>query len=80
MMHLTQISGDVRLSKEATDRLAQALQLALADAKVIKSFEDFGTSVYPKNGQTPAATSDLLHREILRWGDVIRTNKIDVAQ
>ena len=66
--------------KDATDRLAQALQLALADAKVIKSFEDFGTSVYPKNEQTPAATSDFLHKEILRWGDVIRTNKIDVAQ
>ena len=66
--------------KAVMARLNEALQLALADPKVRKSFEDTGSSVYSKHEQTPEATATLLRSEIKRWGEVIRANKITLSQ
>jgi tripartite-type tricarboxylate transporter receptor subunit TctC len=58
------------------DKLNTALRAALADAKVRKSYADGGMDEYPPDEETPEAASALLKREIKRWGDVIRANKI----
>ena len=62
------------------DRLNQAMRVALTDPKVLKSFGDAGMSAFPKDEQGPEATTAKLRNEIKRWGDVIRSNKIDAAQ
>ena len=62
------------------DRLNGAVQLALADAKVIKAFADSGMTAFAKAEQGPDAATTKLVSEIKRWGDVIRTNKIETAQ
>ena len=58
------------------DRLNAALRHALADARVLKTFEEGGMDLFPPDQQTPEAASVLLKREIKLWGDVIRANKI----
>ena len=58
------------------DRLNAALRHALADARVLKTFEEGGMDLFPSDQQTPEAASALLRREIELWGDVIRANKI----
>src|SRR5712691_10402335 len=60
------------------DRLNAALRHALADARVLKTFEEGGMDPFPPDQQTPEAASALLKREIELWGDVIRANKISV--
>jgi tripartite-type tricarboxylate transporter receptor subunit TctC len=61
-------------------KLNSALQLALTDAKVLKSFSDTGMSAFPKAEQTAEFATLKLRSEIKRWGDVIRSNKIEQAQ
>jgi tripartite-type tricarboxylate transporter receptor subunit TctC len=58
------------------DRLNTALRHALADARVLKTFEEGGMDLFPADQQTPEAAGALLKREIELWGDVIRANKI----
>ena len=60
-------------------RLSEALQIALADPKVQKQYEEVGSSVYPKEDQTPEAAMALFYREVKRWGEVIRANKIELS-
>jgi tripartite-type tricarboxylate transporter receptor subunit TctC len=62
--------------KSVLEKLNAALQLALADAKVVNSFEQSGFLPFPKEEQTPAAADALLQAEVARWGDVVRTNNI----
>jgi tripartite-type tricarboxylate transporter receptor subunit TctC len=62
------------------ERLTRALQLALADPKVRKGFEDAGTSVAPERDQTTDAAKALLRSEFARWGEVIRENRLEVIQ
>jgi tripartite-type tricarboxylate transporter receptor subunit TctC len=61
-------------------KLNSALQLALTDAKVLKSFADTGMSAFPKTEQTAEFATLKLRNEIKRWGEVIRSNKIEQAQ
>jgi tripartite-type tricarboxylate transporter receptor subunit TctC len=62
------------------ERLNQALRLALADPKVIKSFAVNEAAVFPPVQQTPEAATRMVHAEIVRWGDIIRANRIEATQ
>jgi tripartite-type tricarboxylate transporter receptor subunit TctC len=61
------------------DRLNQALRAALDDPKVIKSFAVNEATVFPSAQQSPEAAAALVHAEIIRWGEIIRANKIEAA-
>jgi hypothetical protein len=56
------------------------LREALADPKVIKSFEQTDFSVFAESEQTISAADSLLHAEIEHWSQVIRENKIEAMQ
>ena len=58
------------------DKLNAALHVALADARVLKTFTDGGMDLFGPDEQTPEAAKALLSREIKMWGEVIRANKI----
>jgi tripartite-type tricarboxylate transporter receptor subunit TctC len=62
------------------DRLNEALRRALADPKVIASFAVNEVAVFPAAQQSPEAAANLVHAEIVRWGDIIRANRIDATQ
>lgn len=61
-------------------QLNVALRKSFSDPKVLKTFELTGMSVYPENQRSPEAATELLAREILRLGDIVRANKISVMQ
>jgi tripartite-type tricarboxylate transporter receptor subunit TctC len=62
------------------EKLNAALREALADPKVVKSFEQQDFSVFPESEQSIAAANSLLHAEIGHWSQVVRDNKIDALQ
>jgi tripartite-type tricarboxylate transporter receptor subunit TctC len=62
------------------ERLNQVLRLALADAKVIKNFAVNEAAVFPAAQQTPEAATRMVHAEIVRWGEIIRANRIEATQ
>jgi tripartite-type tricarboxylate transporter receptor subunit TctC len=66
--------------KPIVERLNAALREALADPKVVKSFEQQDFSVFPESEQSIAAANSLLHAEIEHWSQVVRDNKIDAVQ
>ena len=57
-------------------RLKAALKAALADGKVMSTFERTGVMLYPVAQQTSEAAMEMLNSEIKRWGEVIRANNI----
>ena len=65
-----------RTPRPIIDKLNSALRVALADAKLRKTYNDGGMDLYPQDEETPEAASTLLKREIKLWGDVIRANHI----
>ncbi|HEY2137232.1 MAG TPA: tripartite tricarboxylate transporter substrate binding protein [Xanthobacteraceae bacterium] len=65
-----------RTPRAIVDRLNGALRVALADAKVQKTFGDGGMDEFAPAEETPEAAAALLQREIKLWGDVIRANHI----
>jgi tripartite-type tricarboxylate transporter receptor subunit TctC len=60
------------LPKDVTDKLVNALQLALKDAKVVERFASLGTEPVPQQQATPAALKDHLAAEVPRWAVVIK--------
>jgi len=60
--------------------LNAALQDAVSDPAVIKTWDTEGFFIYPKEQRTPAFATALLKSEIERWGQVIRDNNIHVDQ
>jgi tripartite-type tricarboxylate transporter receptor subunit TctC len=58
------------------NKLNAALRIALADAKLRKTFNDGGMDLYPDDEETPEAAGALLTAEVKRWGDVVRVNHI----
>jgi tripartite-type tricarboxylate transporter receptor subunit TctC len=60
--------------------LNAALQEAVSDPAVIKTWDSEGFFIYPKEQRTPAFANALLKSEIERWGQVIRDNDIHVDQ
>jgi putative tricarboxylic transport membrane protein len=65
-----------RTPRPIIEKLNSALRVALADAKLRKTYTDGGMDLYPQDEETPEAASALLKREIKLWGDVIRANHI----
>jgi tripartite-type tricarboxylate transporter receptor subunit TctC len=65
-----------RTPRPIIDKLNKALRVALADAKLRKTYIDGGMDLYPQDEETPEAASALLKREVKLWGDVIRANHI----
>jgi tripartite-type tricarboxylate transporter receptor subunit TctC len=66
--------------KPILEKLNAALRLALANPKVLKSFEQTDFAAFPEEDQTMEAADALLRAEIVRWAEVIRTNHIEGAQ
>jgi tripartite-type tricarboxylate transporter receptor subunit TctC len=62
------------------EQLNEALRAALADPKVVQSFALNEATVFPPAQQTPEAAAQMVHAEIVRWGDIIRTNRIEATQ
>src|SRR3984893_1434608 len=60
--------------------LNAAMQEAVSDPTIIKTWDAEGFFVYPKEMRTPAAANALLRSEIVRWGEVIRDNNIHLDQ
>jgi tripartite-type tricarboxylate transporter receptor subunit TctC len=60
--------------------LNAALQEAVTDPTIVKTWEKEGFFVFPKEQRTPAAANALLKSEIARWAPVIRDNNIHVDQ
>jgi len=58
--------------KEATDKLVNALQVALKDAKVIERLDSLGTAPVDQSLANPAALKSYLTSEVQRWGTVIK--------
>ena len=56
---------------EVVDKLAAALQTALADPKVVERFADLGTEPAAADRATPAALGAQLQSEIGRWQPII---------
>ena len=66
--------------KPVLERLNAALRVALADPKVIRNFEQSDWAVFSEQEQTIAAANAFLHQELMRWGQVVRTNHIETEQ
>ena len=60
--------------KPVIDRLSAALNEALADAKVIKSYGDGGAEPFPANMRSPEVAHAFVRSEIARWSGVVRLN------
>ena len=60
--------------------LNAAMQEAVSDPTIIKTWDSEGFFIYPKEMRTPAAANALLKSEIVRWGQVIRDNNIHIDQ
>jgi putative tricarboxylic transport membrane protein len=58
--------------KDVVERLAKALQAALADPVVRQRFAELGTEPVPLERASPEAAAALLKSEIERWAPVIR--------
>jgi tripartite-type tricarboxylate transporter receptor subunit TctC len=66
--------------KTIIDTLNAATRAVLADPSTAAAWAKMGTLVYPEEGRSPAAASELVRSEAARWGKVIRDNKIEAAQ
>jgi tripartite-type tricarboxylate transporter receptor subunit TctC len=60
------------LPKDVTDKLVNALQVALKDQKVIDRFASLGTAPVAPEQAMPAALKAHLAAEVPRWGEVIK--------
>jgi tripartite-type tricarboxylate transporter receptor subunit TctC len=60
------------LSKDVSDKLVAALQVALKDPKVVERFGSLGTEPVAPALATPDALKSHLSAEVKRWGTVIK--------
>jgi len=58
--------------KAVIDKLAKALQTALADPALRKRFEELGTEPASKENATPEALRKQLKSEIDKWAPIIK--------
>jgi tripartite-type tricarboxylate transporter receptor subunit TctC len=64
--------GPKGLSKDVTDKLVNALQIALKDPKVIERFASLGTEPVKADQANPAALKSHLSAEVPKWAAVIK--------
>jgi len=57
-----------------------ALQEAVSDPEILKTWDDQGFAPFPKDQRSPAAANTMMKSEIDRWGQVIHDNNIQVTQ
>jgi tripartite-type tricarboxylate transporter receptor subunit TctC len=63
-------------SREVVDKLAAAIQSALAEASVQKRLAAIGQEIFPRAQQTPEALAALQKSEIEKWWPIIRAANI----
>ena len=63
--------------KPIVDALDGAVQEAMTDPQILKSWATSSMLPYPKSEQTPEGAAAYLKGEIDRWGQVVRDNKIE---
>lgn len=57
-----------------------ALQEAVSDPTIVKTWQEEGFWAFPKEKRSVAAAGEMMKSEIARWGQVIRDNNITVEQ
>jgi tripartite-type tricarboxylate transporter receptor subunit TctC len=65
---------------EVIKTLNAALQDAVSDPEILKTWEDQGFAPFPKDQRSPTAASVMMRSEIERWGQVIHDNNIQATQ
>jgi tripartite-type tricarboxylate transporter receptor subunit TctC len=60
--------------------LNAALQEAVSDPDILKTWTKEGFSPFPKEQRSVAAANAMMKSEIARWGQIIRDNNIQVTQ
>lgn len=65
---------------DVIDKLNAAVEEAVSDPAVFKSWEAEGVSAFPKDQRSVAAGRKFFQNEIARWRQVIRENNIKVSQ
>jgi len=60
--------------------LNAALQGAVTDPAIVKTWTAEGFSAFPKDQRSPAAAKAMFKSEAARWGKIIRDNNIHVTQ
>jgi tripartite-type tricarboxylate transporter receptor subunit TctC len=62
------------------DKIYAAFEETVKDPVLVGSWAKMGIDLYPPEQRTPAAARELVHKEVERWGRIIRENKIEVQQ
>ena len=60
--------------------LNAAIQEAVADPAIVKTWAAEGVSAFPPDQRSTAAAKAMFKSETARWGQVIRDNNIHVTQ
>jgi tripartite-type tricarboxylate transporter receptor subunit TctC len=66
--------------KPIVEKVNGVLQAAAEDPMILKLWADTGVKPYPRGQRSPEAAQMLLRSEIVRWGEVVRDNKIQPAE
>jgi tripartite-type tricarboxylate transporter receptor subunit TctC len=80
LQHWHGIFAPAGTPRPIVETLNAALRKAIADPRIRKAFADVSANEIPPDMQSPEALGKLLHAEIERWGNVIRTAKIEPVQ
>jgi tripartite-type tricarboxylate transporter receptor subunit TctC len=62
------------------EKLNAALRDALADARVIKAYQEAGVEAFPPDHLTIEAAQEFVRGEVDRWSKVVRDNNIQIEQ
>jgi tripartite-type tricarboxylate transporter receptor subunit TctC len=60
--------------------LNAALQDAVSDPEIVKTWADQGFAAFPKDQRSSEAANAMMKSEVERWGQVIRDNNIQATQ
>jgi tripartite-type tricarboxylate transporter receptor subunit TctC len=65
---------------EVIKTLNTALQDAVSDSEIVKTWADQGFAAFPKDQRSPEAANAMMKSEVEHWGQVIRDNNIQPTQ
>jgi tripartite-type tricarboxylate transporter receptor subunit TctC len=80
MQHWHGLFAPAGTPRAIIDQLNAALRKAINEPRIRQAFADVSANEIPQDSQSPEALAALLHKEIERWGHVIRTAKIEAVQ